>query len=310
MAFVQGSRSGLSYIVETTYGATPATPTFIQIPYTSQSLNLAKERVQGTDILPDRMRRVDRHGNRSAAGDIVVDLRKGDYDAFLESAFMSSFATNVLKVGTTLKSFAIEDSANDTNTTDVYRVFNGMAVSKYAVSIKPNQMVQGTFSFVGSNMAPALSPAETVLTPASTNKPFDAYSGTIKLADAGGSLTSVANITGIDFSIDNALNPTYVIGSAITPQLEFGMATVEGTVTAYLEDMALINRFINETETALEVQVDSPDAAAGHTYLFPRVKFNAADAPVSNPESRLITIPFVALYDTTEGTNLKLTRNT
>lgn len=386
MTILQGSRSGLAYVAETTFGVTPATPTLIPFPYTSHSLNLTKQRVQGTDLQPDRMLRVDRHGNRSADGDIVADMRRGDYDPFLESAFMNTWAVgstlattsatsaagtttigfatqasapfpvgativvagvtpsgfngtytvtacttttvsfagsttgpqtvagtvglaSVLKVGTTLKTFSIEDQANDTAATDAFRLFTGMGVSKLGVSIKPNNMVQSTFSFVGKDMTVATSSAGTNSTPA-IYKPFDAYSGTIKIADAGGVLSSIALVTGIDFSIDNAFNPTYVVGSASTPQLEYGRATVEGTITAYFEDLALINRFLNETETAFEVQVDGPDASNGMTFLFPRIKINAADVPVAGPESRILSLPFVALYDTTENTNVKVTRYT
>jgi hypothetical protein len=310
MAFLQGSRSGLSHITEVTYGVTPATPTFIDTPYTTHTLNLAKERVSGRDIQVDRMLRVDRHGNRSAAGDVVVDMRNGNYDSWLESAFMSTWASNVLKIGTTLKSFSIEDSANDTASTDAFRLFTGMAVSKYSCSIKPNNMVTGTFSFMGKDMVAALTKYETTLTAGAINKPYDAYSGTIKISDAGSALSAVASITGIDFTVDNSFNPTYVVGSPTTPQLEYGMANVSGTITAYFEDLSLINRFINETETAFEVQVDSPDVTAGQTYLFPRVKINAADVPVDNPQSRIITLPFQALYDTTENTSVKITRLT
>lgn len=309
MTILQGSRSGLAYIAEATYGTTPTTPALTYIPYTTHSLNLSKARVQGNDIQPDRMLRVDRHGNRQVGGDIVVDMRKGDYDAFLESAFMSTWATNVLKVGTTLKSFSIEDSANDTASTDAFRLFTGMAVSSLAVSIKPNEMVTGTFGFVGKDMTAALTSAGTS-SYGTITKPFDAYSGTIKIADAGGVLAGISTVTGVDFTINNNFNPTFVVGSATTPQLEYGLATVEGTITAYFEDLTLINRFINETETAFEVQVDSPDATAGHTWLFPRIKINAADVPVTGPTSRVISLPFVALYDSTELTNVKLTRNT
>jgi len=42
--------------------------------------------------------------------------------------------------------------------------------------------------------------------------------------------------------------------------------------------------------------------------LFPKAKLNAADVSVDGPTSRLITIPFVALYDSTEGSNLVITR--
>jgi hypothetical protein len=307
MAFSQGSRAGLSYVVESTFGTTPGTPSLIQLPYTTQSLNLTKERVTGTDIQPDRMLRVDRHGNRSAAGDIVADLRKADYDPFLESAFFNTFSTNVLKVGTTPKFFSIEDAATDITQ---FRLFTGMSVSSLAVSIRPNQMVTGTFSMIGKDMTISGTSVDATKTAPSGNAPFDAYSGALEIGNTGGALSAAAIVTGIDFTINNALAPTFVVGSSTTPQLEYGMATVEGTITAYFEDAALINRFLNETETALEVSVDDPTGSSDYTFLFPRVKINGADVPVDNPTSRIITLPFVALYDTTEATNIKLTRST
>ena len=304
--FSQGSRAGLSYVAETVFGTTPAIPTLVQLPYTTHTLNLTKERVTGTDIQPDRMLRVDRHGNRSVAGDIVVDLRKGDFDPFLESAFMNTFSTNVLKIGSTIKSFSIEDAATDIAQ---YRLFTGMAVSSLAVSIKPNQMVTTTFSMVGKDMTISGTSVDPTKTATTSNAPFDAYSGALSIGDAGGSLSSSAIVTGIDFTINNALAPTFVVGSPSTPQFEYGMATVEGTITAYFEDATLINRFINETETGLQVSVDDPTGSSDYTFLFPRVKINGADVPVDNPTSRIVTLPFVALYDTVEATNIKLTRS-
>ena len=306
MPFSQGSRAGLSYVPEVTFGTTPLTPSLVQLPYTTHSLNLTKERVTGNDIQPDRMPRTDRHGNRTAAGDIVADLRKGDYDLFLESAFFNTFATNVLKVGTTPKFFSIEDAATDIAQ---FRLFTGMSVSSLAVSIRPNQMVTGTFSMVGKNMAISGTSVDAVKTASSGNAPFDAYSGALSIGNAGSTLTAAAIVTGIDFTINNALAPTFVVGSSTTPQLEYGMATVEGTITAYFEDAALITRFLDETQTALQVIVDDPTGLSDYTWLFPRVKINGADVPVDNPTSRIITMPFVALYDATEGTNLKLTRS-
>lgn len=307
MPFSQGSRTRLSYVPEVTFGTTPSTPAMVDLPIVTHSLGLTKERVQGNDLQADRMTRIDRHGNRSVGGDIVVDLRKGDFDLLLESAFFNTFSTNVLKIGTTPKYFTFEDAALDIGQ---YRVFTGCAVSSLAVSIKPNQMVSATFSMVGKDSTISGTALDASTTPVSTNQPFDAYSGTLTLGNAGGALSSIATITGIDFTINNSLAPTFVVGSSSTPQLEYGMASVEGTITAYFEDANLINRFINETQTAFQVVVDDPTGASDYTWLFPRVKFTGADVPVSGPTSRIISMPFVALYDTTENTNLKLTRTT
>lgn len=307
MAFSQGSRTRLSFLAESTYGTTPG-GNFQEIPFTTHSLDLTKERVAGTDIQSDRMPRVDRHGNQTAAGDIVCDLRNGNYDAFLESLMLSTWdaspvaSPDFIKVGTTLKSFTIEDYAADI---DQHRLFTGMSVSQANFSIQPNQMVTTTFSFVGKGMSTGAS--EKTIDSATINAPFDSYSGAITLGDNGGALSALTSITSIDFTINNSLNPTFVVGNDTTPQLEYGRAEVEGTITAYFEDASLITRFLNETESAFDVSVQDPSSNE-YKFFFPRVKFNGASIPVQNPQSRIITIPFVALYDTTESSNVVIYR--
>ena len=301
MAFAQGSRSSLSYIVESTFGTTPA-GNFTNLPFSTHSLNLTKDRVAGNDIQADRMPRVDRHGNRQVGGDIVVDLRDGDYDELLESAMLSAWATNVLKVGVAPKFLSIEDYAADI---DQARLFSGCSVSTMAISLAPNQMVATTFGMVGKDMV--ISATEKTQDAASGAAPFDAYSGDISIGNVGGA-APVAIVTALDFTLNNSYAPTFVIGDDSAPSLEYGRAEVEGTLTAYFEDAALINRFLNETETEIEVSVDDPTGANSYTFSFPRVKINSADVGVDGPTSRMISMSFVALYDTTEGTNLKITR--
>lgn len=301
MAFAQGSRSSLSFITESTFGTTPA-GNFTNLPFTSHSLNLTKDRVAGNDIQADRMPRVDRHGNRQVSGDISVDLRDGDYDVLLEAAMLNTWSTNVLKVGTTPKFFSIEDYAADI---DQSRVFTGCTVNTMGVSLAPNQMVTTSFGIVGKDMS--IGQTEQTQDDASGASPFDAYSGNLKIADHGSSLADAAIVTGMDFSISNGYAPTFVIGDNSAPSLEFGRAEVEGTLSVYFEDATQINRFVNETETALEVEVG--DGTNTMTFLFPRVKINSADVGVDGPTSRVISMGFVGLYDSTEGTNLKITRS-
>lgn len=308
MPFAQGSRTSLAYIAETTFGTTPSSPTFANLPVNTHSLDLTKDRVEGNEIQADRMPRVDRHGNKQAGGSIEVDLRKGDFDEFIESAMLSTWdatpvdADDELKVGTTPKYFSIEDAANDISQ---FRLFTGMSVSSMNVSIAPNQMVTTTFEMVGKTMTQAGSTASTGGSPtaASTNSPFDSYSGTI--SDGG---SGISIVTSIDFSVSNSFAPTFVVGSDSAQQLEFGRAVVEGTMTVYYEDETLINKFLQETESAVEVTVDDPTGTNLYTFSFPRVKYNGASVPLQNPQSRLITLPFIALYDSTAETNLLIKR--
>jgi hypothetical protein len=301
MPFAQNSRSSLSYITEVTFGTTPV-GNFLNLPFSTHSLNMTKDRVSGNDIQADRMLRVDRHGNKQVGGDVVVDLRDAVFDAFLESAMMNTWSTDVIKIGTTPKYFSIEDYAADI---DQARVFTGCTVSSMAVSLAPNQMVTTTFTIVGKDMT--VSANQKTQTASATTAPFDSYSGDISIGNVG-SPSAIAIVTGLDFTLNNSFAPTFVIGDNAAPSLEYGRAEVEGTLTAYFEDAALLNRFVNETETALVVSVGDPSGNT-LTFNFPKIKINTADIPVDGPTgSRVISMSFIALYDSTTASNLVITR--
>lgn len=301
--FAQGSRSGLSYVTESTYGTNPG-GTFTPIPYNTHSLSLTKERVTGNEIQPDRMLRVDRHGNKQVGGDIAIDMRADSVDDFIESVMFSTFASDAITIGSTEKSFTIQDYAEDI---DYARIYTGMIASSWSVSIAPNQMVSSTFGFVGKDGS--ITQTQESVGSLTTTQPFDAYSGDIFLQDAGSTDAAIANVTAVEFTLDNALSPNFIIGQDSVKCFSYGMASVEGTLTAFFEDDSLINRFIDETETELKVSVNDPTGLNEYTFNFPRIKVNSADTPVDGPESRLVTMSFVALYDATETSNFIVTRS-
>lgn len=306
MAFAQGSRSTLSFLAESTFGTTPA-GNFQNLPFTTHSLNLSKDRVAGTDIQSDRQPRVDRHGNRVVGGDIVADLRHAEFDTLMQAALMADndFATgftagdgstnvaNAAIAGTTPQFFSLEDYAADI---DQARLFSGCTVNTMSVSMAPNQMVSTTFGIVGKDMS--VSGTQKTQDASAGNAPFDAYSGDIKLGNVGSLGSALTLITAVDFTITNNFAPTLVIGESTASALEFGMINIEGTVSAYFEDDTLLNRFLNETESSLEVSVG--DGTNTLTFLFPRIKVNSADVGVDGPTSRIVNMSFVALRDTSD----------
>ena len=184
MAFAQGSRSQLAVGVQSDFTTTATS--FTNLPFSTHSLNLAKERLAGTDIQSHRMPTVDRHGARSVGGDIVADLRHDEFDVLMESALMSdstfdtgftagdgsTTVTNAAILGTTPKFLTIEDYAADI---DQARLFTGCTVNSMAVSLAPNQMVTSTFGIVGRDMS--ISQTQKTVTASANNQPFDSYSG-------------------------------------------------------------------------------------------------------------------------------------
>lgn len=310
MTFAQGARSRLTVAAESSFGVLPTSPSWADLPKRSHSLNLTKERVQGQDIRSDRMQITDRHGNRSVTGTVEVDLRRGDYDMLLESAFFNTFDTNDhLTIGTTPKFLAFEDSALDINQ---HRQFSGCLVNTATFNIAPNQMVQATFDIAGRNMVQAGSSISGSPSAPTGFEPFDSFNGTL-LEGGVGTADGICIVSALQFSVSNDVAPAHVIlcdaNKDVAAQMQFGMATVEGTMTVYYENAALINKFLNETETSLSVTVDDPTGSNGYTFFMPRIKYNGANVPLANMQSRFIELPFVALKGPSGNPfSLRLTR--
>lgn len=308
MPFAQGARSRLMIAPEAVFGTTTTPIVGVTLPYRTHSLDLVKERVQGSDILSDRMAFVDRHGNRTVTGSIEVDLRRATYDRLLESAFFNTFSTNELTVGTTPQFFTLEDGALDIGQ---FRRFTGCTVNSATFNISPSQMVQTTFDIVGRDMAVATTSMDALPDAPPNNQPFDSFNGVLL---EGGTLVAneLAIVSNLTFSITNDVTPAHVILStsnqARAAEMQFGMATVEGTLTVYYDNAALINKFVNETESSLRVTVDDPTGVNDYTFDFPRIKYNGASVPVANMQSRTVELPFVALRSPVAGYSLRLTR--
>ena len=309
MAFAQNARTALGYVVESTFGTTPGTPSLISLPFGSHSLNMTKGALEGTDMQPDEMERHFIHSTQGVAGDITVDLRKADFDPLLESVMRSAWSTNVLKVGVTPKYFTIEEESADVTQ---YRQFMGMTVNSMTISASANAStpVQATFGLIGKSMTltQATVDAGSGYTAASVNEPFNHHNGSLLLGNTGATGTAIP-VTAFEFTINRNYEPAYSIGSTTAEALIAGRAIVEGKFSAYFVDNSIIDRFIAETATKLVLEIDDPSNANPYIFEFPSVKLMNATLGVGSATGpKLVEFGFRSLYRATDVTNLKITR--
>ena len=132
--------------------------------------------------------------------------------------------------------------------------------------------------------------------------PFDSFTGAIT---EGG--TAIAIITALELNIDNGMEALYVVGSADTLLPSIGKSTVTGSVTAYFEDTTLMDKFVNETTSAIQFTLTD---ALGNDYivLLPKVKYNSGNPEVGGPGAITLSLDFVALFNTTATQQMKITR--
>lgn len=305
-----GARHSMAYIEEVTRGTTPATPAFSNIRHVGTTLGLSKTTIESGEIRDDRQIAFLRHGNKSVAGDISVEMSYGTFDDFLEAALCGTWVTDTpsvgidqLQVGTTRRYFTVERKFSNLAVPEWHR-YTGAEVNMLSLSIAPDAIVTGTFGFIAKDTSIGTAIiAGATYGAATTTEPFTSFEGSIT---EGGSPLGI--VTSLEMSLENGLNPLFVVGDSTSDDPSIGRSRVTGTVGVYFQSKTLLEKFINETASALIFTLVDP---AGNQYEFtlPNIKYTGGQPDVSGEGEVTISLPFTALYDSTEGSNLTIERN-
>ncbi|RKG68644.1 hypothetical protein D7V80_11640 [Corallococcus sp. CA054B] len=206
-----------------------------------------------------------------------------------------------LKSGTVLKTFSFERAFTDINQ---YALYRGCAVDSLKLSIKPEEIITGTFALLGKDMQMATASHAATVTPPGTNSPFDAFTGSLR---EGGQL--VANVTSLDLDITNGRSTKGVIGQRSATEIHEGGFGVSGTLSAYFMGQDLLSKFLDESESSLEVVLQDVNGTDFHTLRIPRLKYTGGelDNPKEGPVQ--VSMPFTALLDPVSGASILYQRS-
>lgn len=232
-------------------------------------------------------------------GDVIVD------DAAGESVTIKTRA-NVLKNGTTRRYFTYERQFTEFLEADkpyLRNVGSELNTAEWTVA-NNGAIVAGSFGLIGADQA---APAGTIIsgatyTPASTSPAFGSFDGTVK---EGGVLSAV--VTEFKISIANGIEAQYVIGSPGSNDSTIGEFEVTGSIGLQFRNSAMLDKALAETTSSLTVTLTD---LLGNSLItsIPKVKFGIGTPDVSQKGLVPLTLPFTAMYDTTAGCTMSLTR--
>lgn len=303
-----GSRHSMALVAETVAGTTPATPAFTPIRQTGTTLALTKETLQSNELRQDRQIVDMRHGNKQVGGDISTELSYGGaFDTMLEAVLCGTWeedepsaGTDTLKAGVVRRPFTVERHFADIGQ---YLRYRGCEFNTWALEVSTNAIVTSTFSLVGRGMDV---PAQTAITGATygsetTASPFDSFSGEI---NEGGS--AIATVTSLSMTLENGLNPLFVVGSDTAECISIARSNLTGSITAFFDNEALYEKFLNETESSLDFTLS--DGTNAYTFSLPRVKYNSGQPDVSGEGEVTVSMDFQALRDAAEASQIVILR--
>lgn len=302
MTIANGAQHSIHYIVESTYGTTPSTPTWTPFPNTGTNLSMSKDGIESEKLRGDRQVEDFRHGNQTISGDITTELEYGELDDILEAVLCGTWSLDVLKSGLTRRSYTVERKFGDLTVPEYHR-YTGCEFNTLAISVSPNAIVSATFGAIGKDISIATTEvaSSTYSAPGSV-QPFDSFTGSIT---EGG--VSIATVTAIEMTLENGIEPLFSIGSKTTNRPSIGKSRLTGTMTTYFESKTLYQKFINETSSSIVLTLVDID---GNSYEFdlPNVKYNSGQPDVSGEGAVTISMDFIALYDDTDESQIVITR--
>lgn len=192
-------------------------------------------------------------------------------------------------------SFTIEHWFSDISQSEV---FTGCKVQNLAVNLPPTGMATITAGFMGKDLTTGTAAYFTSPTAVTSSGILAAVNGVMRYG-AG----KVANITGLNFTIDGGMSAQPVVGSNTYPDIFAGMVRVSGQFTAFFEDATYRDAFDDETEASITVVLSTSNAADAEFlgFTFPRIKLGGATKSDGGTGGIVMTCPFTALYNSAGG---------
>lgn len=305
MAFGDGSEGQMAFITETVFGTTPATPAFKRLRFTGESLTYNLERQQSNEVRADATVSDLRTLSASAGGGIDHEWSFGtDFNEILEHALRGAFSTHVLKGGVLKKSLTFERKL--VATADNYFRFPGCRINSMSMNVQPGAFVTGSLDVVGIGHTTAAAIITGATYAAGNSNPVMAAPdvATITMSGHAGSLY----FTQLQLNVNNNLRAQPAIGQLAAAGVGFGQRVITGTLNAYFESRDLYDLYVSGANTSLSFTLG--DGTNSYVVLLPKVKF--ATGTVQNPGNNqdvMTQITFQALYDSTEATDIKITKS-
>lgn len=303
-----GSMHQLNLAAEdSTYAAVPTTPTWTPIRHSTANGGISIDTFISEELRSDCQVNDVAYGPRKVAFSFGYELSFTSFDTILEAILGGTWTDDVLKSGTTRRSFPMERYFSDQVEADKpYHLYKGTEFGTLSLQIGTgNIAAKGTIGGLAQDVAlSGTAIGSSTYSDAETTGLFNGFSGLV-LEEGGGAL---AVATDIQINIDRGLEPFFVLGSTVTERPTWKKFKLTGTVTARYANSAMLEKFLNGTESSLQLTLT--DSVTNELdILIPRIKYTGGgEINVGGEGPITIALPFEGLYDPTEESNIVITR--
>ncbi len=263
MAFASAAGSRVAYVAETAFGVTPENPTFKQLRRTGGGLTTRKGTVQSDEIASDRNVRAIPQVSQDVQGSYEIEFSADSFDDMLEAAMMSAWAADVLTVGSTLKSFTVEEMVT-AGGVPYFSRYQGVGVNQLQLNMAARQMVRGSLSLMGQKETLGAAVLAGATYGAAPTTPIETGMTVALLSVAGLPMDGV-RVKSFSLQIANGFRIRDGVGDLYSAEFGVGQAEVTGTAEFYFPDNSIAQAVLNHGGGAFDFTVG---AVSGKKYDF------------------------------------------
>ena len=204
--------------------------------------------------------------------------------------------------GTTKTSYFIE---TDFGGIAAVKYQSGMRVNTANITAAAQQIITGTFDFVGKRgFTASTTVASTVVTAAGTNTPMTAAANVPTILSDDAVLSTSVNSFSVD--INNNMAPRPTVGSKFSSEPVDGGLDVTGNLNVYFDSISFYNKLINHTSFSLDY-VFRDDSNNVVVVSLPEIKAASGD-PVAagKDEDVFLSLDFQAIKDPTLAYTIRI----
>ncbi|MBI9092197.1 MAG: hypothetical protein JEZ12_23540 [Desulfobacterium sp.] len=251
-------------------------------------------------------------GNLSVSGGIDIPVDSIAMWYWLKAAFgaptttgAGSPFTHVFKAGDPLAPrpyFTIEHQFLDLAIPE-YFLYTGCKINSMSLSMGADAELVATLNTVAISETPGISSFDAAPTTVTMSR---LKNNQMTLKEGG---SAIANAKTLDCTISwNCDTDQYVIGGGGSlGSVPDGVMTAEGNLSSLFQDMSLLTKAMNSTESSLEATF-SASASSSLALKFPEIKYTRNSPGIEGPKGIVVNLPYGAYYDNAvEGTSVQAT---
>jgi len=230
-----------------------------------------------------------------------TDLTINNATGTVQASSSATVTQKMARTGTTKSSFLIEKQFGDI---DEYISFRGMRVGTWSMNVEAEQIITGTFGFVGAGAFSATSTISGSVNPAGSLSVASATANMGRIMEGGVALTTA--VRAVRFTLNANPRQLTAVANKFPIGINLGSFEITGTVEAYFEDLALYDKFVDHSDTSLVFEIDSPEDDRT-IFTISNMKFtNAAPVGAGLNQDVMVTLDFIAKRDATSNAMMQV----